>query len=138
MDKEYFLELSDYIKQNFNKENVVILNNIESKYLVNLYRNSKLYIFSSYCEVFGLTSLEAMSQECPVVISKSSALPEINNSAADYFNPDDIMDIKNKLKINLLDDDKRQNLIKKGKLHYKKFTWEKNMSETMSIINNLN
>ena len=138
LDKKYFTELSNYIDQNFDKKNIIILNNIDSKYLPNLYRNSKLYVFSSYCEVFGLTSLESMSQGCPVVISKSSALPEVNNNAADYFNPDDIIDIKNKLKINLLDNNKRQNLVKNGKLHYKKFTWEKNVSETMHIIHNLN
>ena len=47
-------------------------------------------------KVFGLTSLEAMSQGCPVIISKKSALPEINNLAAEYFDPDNIEQIKAK------------------------------------------
>ena len=39
-----------------------------------------------------------MSQNCPVIISKSSALPEINSDAALYFNPDNEVDIKNQMK----------------------------------------
>ena len=70
------------------------VNNLDSKYLVNLYKNANLFIFSSYCEVFGLTSLEAMSQNCPVVISNRSSLPEINSDAAHYFDPDNIIEIK--------------------------------------------
>ena len=52
----------------------MILHNIGCKYLVNLYRYASLYLFTSYSEVFGLTSLEAMSQKCPVLISNKSAL----------------------------------------------------------------
>ena len=52
-----------------------------------------VYIFSSYCEVFGLTSLEAMKNKTPVLISKCSAIPEINGKAALYFNPKNHKDI---------------------------------------------
>ena len=97
-------------------------------------------MFSSYCEVFGLTSLEAMSQGCPVLISNTSALPEINDKAADYFNPDDILEIKNKIKTNLTDINFRSNLIKIGNNHFKKFNWKNSISKTLSAIycNNTN
>ena len=35
-----------------------------------------------------------MAQGCPVLISNTSALPEINDTASDYFDPDNIIDIK--------------------------------------------
>ena len=66
--------------------------------MINLYKNAKFYIFSSYCEVFGLTSLEAMSQGCPVIISNKSALREVNSHAATYFDPDNEIDIKENIK----------------------------------------
>ena len=110
------------------------INNIESNNFPNLYKYSQLYIFSSYCEVFGLTSLEAMTQGCPVLISNTSALPEINSIASDYFDPDNIIDIKNKIKKILIDENHKSNLIKNGKDHIKKFTWHNNVEKTLEII----
>jgi glycosyltransferase involved in cell wall biosynthesis len=140
LDKKYFNILNEFINKNFEKNKIIIMTNIDSKNLVNLYKYSQLYMFSSYCEVFGLTSLEAMSQGCPILISNTSALPEINDKAADYFNPDDILEIKNKMKKNLTDINFRSNLIKIGNFHFKKFNWKNNISKTLSAIycNNTN
>ena len=140
LDKKYFNILNEFINKNFEKNKIFIMTNIDSKNLVNLYKYSQLYIFTSYCEVFGLTSLEAMSQGCPILISNTSALPEINDKAADYFNPDDILEIKNKMKKNLTDINFRSNLIKIGNFHFKKFNWKNNISKTLSTIycNNTN
>ena len=137
LDKKYYSEIDNYIKKNFTKGDVIIKKNLQSKYLINLYKSSQLYIFSSYSEVFGLTSLEAMSQGCPVLISKTSALPEINDIAADYFDPDDIVEIKNKIFQILIDENYKSNLIKNGKKHFKKFTWENNVLKTLEVIENL-
>ena len=135
LDKKYYEILNSYIVSNFEKDKVITINNIESSKLPNFYKYSQLYVFSSYCEVFGLTSLEAMAQGCPVVISNTSALPEINNTASDYFNPDDVIDIKNKIKKILIDENHKSNLIKSGKDHIKKFTWKNNVEKTLTIIN---
>ena len=134
LDKKYFNILNEFINKNFDRNKIIVMINIDSKNLVNLYKYSQLYIFSSYCEVFGLTPLEAMSQGCPVLISNTSALPEINDKAADYFNPDDILEIKNKMQKNLTDINFRSNLIKTGNFHFKKFNWKNNISKTLSVI----
>ena len=78
-----------------------------------------------------------MSQGCPVLISKTSALPEINDVAADYFDPDDIVEIKNKIFQILIDENYKSNLIKNGEEHFKKFTWKNNVSKTLEVIENL-
>ena len=62
LDRKYYSEIKNFIKNNFRENEIIILTNLESTYLVNIYKNSSFYIFSSYCEVFGFTSLEAMSQ----------------------------------------------------------------------------
>jgi len=138
LDKEYFLQINKYIKENFQNNEVIIFSNIKSKFLINLYKNSIFYIFSSYCEVFGLTSLEAMSQGCPVLISNKSALPEINLDAAEYFDPDDEANIKNTMERVLLNTNHRENLILKGKNHYIKFDWSKTVEQTMKVLNIIN
>ena len=134
LDKKYFNTIQSFVKNNFEKNNIILINNIESKNLLNLYKYSQLYVFTSYCEVFGLTSLEAMSQSCPVLISETSALPEINSNAADYFNPDDIIEIKDKIKKNLTDKNFRSNLIKNANIHFKKFSWKDSINKTLEAI----
>ena len=109
--------------------------NLDNNYLANLYQKAKFYVFSSYCEVFGLTSLEAMSQGCPILISNKSALPEINRDAAEYFDPDDINQILSGMDKILFNQDLRVNLIKKGNKHFKRFNWVKTVNETIKILN---
>ena len=135
LDKKYFYEIKRFVKKNFEENEVIFLHNLDSKFLVNLYKNSKFYIFSSYCEVFGLTSLEAMSQGCPVVISNRSALLEINSNAAVYFDPDDEVEIKDGMYKILSDQNYRNEIIEKGKIHHKKFDWKKTVSSTLKILN---
>jgi glycosyltransferase involved in cell wall biosynthesis len=134
LDKKYFDEIKSFVTMNFEKNEIIFLHNLDSKFLVNLYKNSKFYIFSSYCEVFGLTSLEAMSQACPVIISNRSALAEINSDAAEYFNPDDEVEIKNSMYKILSEENYRNKIIEKGKIHYKKFNWKKTVLNTLRIL----
>ena len=136
LDKDYYFEINDYVKKNFKSNEIIFFHDLDNKYLVNLYRNATFYIFSSYCEVFGLTSLEAMSQRCPVIISKKSALPEINENAAEYFDPDNVDQIKESMNKILLNRDYRSELINKGKTHCQKFNWEKTVSNTIKILKN--
>ena len=134
LDEKYYAEIKNYIKQNFYSGDIIIFNNLKIKYLVNLYKKSKLYIFSSYCEVFGLTSLEAMTQKTPVLISDRSAIPEINEKNVVYFNPDKISEIYKGM-TNLIDNKNLRNkLIKKAYKHSQKFRWNKTVSKTIKIL----
>jgi glycosyltransferase involved in cell wall biosynthesis len=137
LDKSYFLDIKKFIRDNFLESKIIILSNLFQNQLPKLYKNAEVYVFTSYCEVFGLTSLEAMSQSTPVVISNTSALPEINKKAAQYFNPDDIKDIKNKLKKVILDKKLRVKLVNNGIELLKKYNVSKSVKKTFNIIENL-
>jgi len=134
LDKKYFLEIKKFIGNNFSQNEIIFLHNLDNKYLVNLYKNANLFVFSSYCEVFGLTSLEAMSQNCPVTISNRSALPEINGDAAHYFDPDNIIEIKESLESLTTNKKYIENLILRGNSHFKKFEWSKTVEETNKVL----
>ena len=136
LDKKYFSEIEEYISKNFNNNEIIIFENLDKENLKKFYKNALFYVFSSYCEVFGLTTLEAMSNNCPVLVSRSSALVEINNDSALYFHPDNQNDITEKMS-NLIDNiNLRQSLINKGTNHVKKFKWSKTFKDTMVIILN--
>jgi glycosyltransferase involved in cell wall biosynthesis len=134
LDKNYFNEIKKFIKENFEKNEIIFFHNLNNNYLANLYKKAKFYIFSSYCEVFGLTSLEAMSQGCPIIISDKSALPEINGEAAEYFNPDNIDQTKKSMEKLIYDTNHRDNLILKGNIQFKKYSWKKTVNETLDIL----
>jgi len=135
LDHNYFLEIESFVSKNFNEGEIIFLHNLNNNYLVNLYKKAKLYIFSSYCEVFGLTSLEAMSQGCPVMISNCSALPEINDKGATYFDPNNDLEIKEIMSKILLEPGFRNELIIAGRIQYKKYTWENTVKESLKILN---
>lgn len=136
LDKNYFLDIKKFILNNYLEEKIIIFSNLSIDQLPRLYKNAKIYAFTSYCEVFGFTSLEAMSKQIPVVISNKSALFEINRNAAIYFNPDKISEIKNSLKKALLSKKLRKQLIRDGNLQFKKFSSEENIKKTIDVIQN--
>ena len=134
LDKNYYNEIIKFVEKNFQKDEIIFLHNLNSNYLINLYKNANLFIFSSYCEVFGLTSLEAMSQGCPVLISNRSALPEINSDVVDYFDPDNEEEIKNCLYKILNDNSHRDEIKKRASNYFEKFNWDKTVNDTLKIL----
>ena len=137
LDKKYFNDVKNYIRNNFQDNKIIILSNLKREQLANLYKNAKTYVFSSYCEVFGLTTLEAMLHKVPVIVSNRSALPEINSNAALYFDPDKITQIKNSLKKILLNKIVRKKLVMKGTENLKRFSLNESVKKTIKIIDEI-
>ena len=84
-------------------------------------------------EGFGLPLLEAMSLSCPVVSSNTKALREIGNDACFYFDPTNVYEIENALREVITDKSLRLELIKKGLIQSKKFSWEKCINQTLKL-----
>jgi len=136
LNNRYFNEITELLSELKNKEQVILLEDIDRELIPKLYTNAELYIFPSYCEVFGFTNLEAMLCGTPVLTSKLSAIPEICGQAAIYFDPRDPVDIKEKI-ISLYSNVKIKNeLIEKGFKQAKKYSWDKTCTLTKSTILN--
>ena len=105
--------------------------------LAYLYQNAIAFVYPSLYEGFGLPILEAFDNQCPVICSNTSSLPEVGGDAALYFAPtaekeliDQIMKIINK-------PDLRNAMIKKGVERTKLFTWENTAKEIYEIYKTL-
>jgi len=132
----YFKEIEELITNLQYKDRVILLDDVDRELIPIIYSNAELYIFPSYCEVFGFTNLEAMLCGTPVLTSKLSAMPEICGQAAIYFDPRDPDDIKEKI-ISLYSNVKIKNeLIEKGFKQAKKYSWDKTCTLTKSTILN--
>ena len=100
-----------------------------------LYSAADLFVFPSLYEGFGFPPLEAMRCETPVLSSDRASLKEVLKDGVSYFNPEKITPegLAELIKENLMDHEKREVLIKKGKAVAESYTWEKTAQQTLEI-----
>jgi glycosyltransferase involved in cell wall biosynthesis len=105
--------------------------------LSGLYRRAALFVYPSRYEGFGIPPLEAMSFDCPVVCSNTSAIPEVVGDAAEFFDPDSIESIGRAIERVLNDEALRQTLVAGGRERVKQFSWERCAEQTFAVYRGL-
>jgi len=102
-----------------------------------IYSLSKMFLYPSLRESFGIPLLEAMRCETPVITSNTSAMPEVTGDAAYFIDPTNprkiakaIFDIINN---NILKSD----LIKKGYNRSKEFNWQQTSKNVLNLYNSI-
>ena len=98
--------------------------------LSNLYQNAQALIFPSFMEGFGLPALEALANNCPVIVSDIPVFHEILRSSATYFDPHNADDLARILKSAV----KKRLPVDSNIL--KNYSWQKMAKETLSIYEN--
>jgi len=102
-----------------------------------LYASAKVLFYPSLYEGFGLPIVEAMASGTPVITSNISSMPEAGGDAAVYVDPENMEDMGDKLKQVMEDKSLRGELIKKGFIQAKKFSWQKCALETAEVYRRL-
>ena len=94
-----------------------------------------MYAIRSYYEYegFGLSPLEAMAHNCPVVCSNAGSLPEVVGSAAEFFSPYSIDEMAQSLENVVYNKTRSDSLIKLGKERVEKFQWENCADKTVKL-----
>ncbi len=119
------------------EDRVKFLGRVPDQQLPVLYSGALALTYPSLYEGFGLPILEAMACGCPVIASNTSSLPEVLGSAGILVNPllvEQILEAMLKIAEN---DRLRDNLIEKGNVQVKKFSWEKCAHETLKLLESL-
>lgn len=101
------------------------------------YKNAAAFVFPSLKEGFGIPPLEAMAFSIPVAASNLSCVPEICGEAALYFDPKNPSDIANKIEEILTNEKLRKELIAKGKINLKRFSWEQMAKKTHQVFSKI-
>jgi glycosyltransferase involved in cell wall biosynthesis len=115
------------------EDSVTVTGFVSDGELVSFYKHSKMFVFPSLSEGFGLPGLEAMLEGLPVIAANNGCLPEVYADAAEYFNPYSIDDMATNI-TSLLDDKKRlEELTTKGYARVNQFSWEKMASLTLDL-----
>ncbi|MCI0376815.1 MAG: glycosyltransferase family 4 protein [Gemmataceae bacterium] len=117
-----------------NHERVCFLGQVADPFLPDLYSRAICLVIPSFYDSFGLPALEAMSVGCPVIASKSAALPEVCGDAALYCDPRDPQDIAHKIQLLLEDSALCASLRRKGHERSGQFHWRRCALETWAAI----
>lgn len=118
-------------------DHLIIHKEINDKILANLYAGALAFVFPSLYEGFGIPILEAFSCNCPCVLSDTSSLPEVAGNAAIYFDPHDSESIVESLNRIIFDSELRNDLIIRGARRLRDFSWEKHVSQTVTVYKSL-
>lgn len=99
-----------------------------------LVRGASVYVFPSLYEGFGIPVLEILASRVPLICALNSSLKEAGGDAPMYFQEKSPADLAEKIELVLNDENLRSEMIKKGLLQIKKFSWEKCARETLEYI----
>ena len=131
------LKTSQLLSKAKKSDNIEIINLVDQNTLRTYYQNAKLFLFPSFHESFGFPPLEAMACGTPVIVSNTTALPEVSGNAAVYVDPYSVTDITEKLQLLLTDKALRNTYRKKGLSHVKQFTWDNTALKHIKIFNSI-
>lgn len=120
-----------------NHKGIRFLGYVTGQELTRLYRNATAYINSSLYEGFGIPIVEAMKQECAVLVSDIPAFREVCGDAALYFDPLDVEDIGAKIETIINDNKMRSQLAARGSVRARQFSWESSAIKLKEIIHSL-
>lgn len=97
------------------------------------YRDAFVTVLPSLYEGFGLPILEAFSNNCNVIASSVSSLPEVGGDAALYCDPRNPQTVIDQLE-RLFDASVRKSLRTQQKKQLKKFSWDLCVDQTLAVI----
>lgn len=115
------------------KNDIKILNYISEEEKIILYRNTKIFIFPSLYEGFGMPIVEAMATGVPVITSNISSMPEVLGDAGILVNPYFIEEISKAIEKYDTNEKLRKESVEKGYIQCQKFTWENSAKKLEKI-----
>ncbi|MCM8821338.1 MAG: glycosyltransferase family 4 protein [Candidatus Omnitrophica bacterium] len=115
------------------KEKIIITGYLENRDLISLYSGAEMFVYVSFYEGFGFPPIEAMACGCPVITSNTSSLSEITGDASIKVNPENSEEIASAIARLYQNKKLKENLIEKGFMQAKKFSWKECAKKTIEI-----
>jgi len=125
---------NDLLKSLNLRSNVIHLEWVDEKDIPYVYSCALFSVYPSTYEGFGSPPLESMACGTPAIVSNASAMPEIvGNAALLVKNPLNPYEWAEKVLMIIRSENLRKDLIKRGLLHARAFSWDKTAKSTLAI-----
>ena len=118
---------------------VISLDNVNTKFLAELYRGSDILVFPSLYEGFGIPLIEAMASGIPFITSDRTSLPEVAGNSGVVCDPFDIEVLSERIMQITMNDKIKKEIAGKGLVRANEFSAEKQFetfSRVMEIVDN--
>ena len=138
--------VKDYVKENDLLNDIIFLSDhVAAKEFAYtsaadfpaIYQQAIAMIYPSTFEGFGIPVLEALWSNIPVITSNVSCMPETGGNAACYVSPFDVHAMANAMHEIANNENLRNEMIAKGKIHAQQFTQQKCAEAVMNVYQKL-
>lgn len=127
-------DIDEYIVKNKLDDDIVYLGYLPQEDMPYIFANATVMAFPSVFEGFGIPLVEAMKAKVAIACSECGSIPEVAGDAALYFDAYNPEDIAGKLHQLEIDSKLRAELIQKGEIVAKKYSWQKCAEETVGYL----
>ncbi|MCS3655576.1 glycosyltransferase involved in cell wall biosynthesis [Salinibacter ruber] len=115
-------------------EQVEFPGRISDEELLDLFATSRLMVYPSSLEGFGIPAVEAMQAGLPLVASNRTSIPEIVGEGGILIDPNDVEAMADRMEEVLFNDEVRHRLIGAGRKRGEKFSWNRAGEETLQVL----
>lgn len=124
--QKIIIKIENYIKYNNLQKDVLLIDYLSDNEKTILLSKAMFFVYPSLYEGFGLPVLEALSLGTPVLTSQNSAMEEIAQDYALYFDPKNINDLMEKFIYILNNYDIYKRLAQSAKINLiPQFSWKR-------------
>lgn len=122
------------LADSFGKKHLIYFSKfIAEDHLPAVYSLTRLFVYPSTYEGFGLPPLEALCCGAPVVVARSSSLPEVVGDNAIFANPYDHLDIAKALERGITNPITSHESSDTIAAHRSKFSWDRMTEQTLQL-----
>ncbi|WP_158991578.1 glycosyltransferase family 1 protein [Mucilaginibacter sp. L196] len=134
---KYLKLVKEYLSTNNLSNRVIFLHGVEFADLPAIYQLAKIFVYPSRYEGFGIPVLEAITCGTPVIAAKGSCLEEAGGDSSAYVDPNDPIDLADKLNAVISNEQLRKKMITKGKEYSLNFEDAKLANQLMQLYKSL-
>lgn len=116
------------------KQKVTFLSNLSDVELAYLYSNCLCTVYPSSYEGWGLPVTESLCYGKVPVVSNRTSLPEAGGGFAEYFDPEDLKDLTDKIERVLYDEEYRRERENHIREHFRPRSWQEIGDEIISAL----
>lgn len=127
-------DIASRIQSSTAKERIHVLGELDRDRLNSLIASSIALVNPSEYEGFGLTLVEAMALETPVIAASGGSVPEVVSNAGILVKPRDVKGLSDAMLSVMNDGALRNKLIESGKTRIHEFSWDKTAQLTLDIF----